>query len=260
MSILVILPACTNVKNSAAEVNKLQLEQSADTTELRKETEHFQFYCAESDAECLKDLAETLEGNYSRITSDLNADLGFKVKVYLYKDINTFHKAIGQIDAPDWVVGAAFGNDIQMVSPLRPGRIHNYDSLIKVVVHEFTHVVIKNISSPEVIIPQWLNEGVATYEAKQTDQLYGIGKLIRLDRIPSIETLESNSSYDAMSDNKLYQFSYTLAEFIINKYGIEKLNNFIRSPSDYSGILGVDNNDFEQAWKDYLKVKYISYE
>lgn len=258
MCILVILPACTNVRTDVTEASKSQVEQSDDTIGLRKETEHFQFYCIESDAECLEDLAETLEENYSKITTDLKVDLDFKVKVHVYKDIDTFHKSTGRSDAPDWVVGAAYGNDIQMVSPLNPGGTHNYDSLIKVVVHEFTHVVINNIASSGLMVPLWLHDGVAMYEAKQTDQLYEVGKWVKSNRIPSLDALESYGSYDTMSDNKVYPFSYTLVEYIINEYGIEKLNNLIRSPSDYSGAFKVDKNEFEQAWKVYLKEKYGS--
>jgi hypothetical protein len=259
ISILVILPACTNVSTDVAEVNKSQVGQSDDTIELRNETEHFQFYCVQSDAECLEDLAEALEENYSNITTDLKVDLDFKVKVHVYKDIDTFHKYTGRTDAPDWVVGTAYGNGIEMVSPLNPGGTHNYDSLIKVVVHEFTHVLINNITSSGIMVPLWLHEGVATYEAKQTDQLYELGKWVKRNKIPSLDTLESYSSYDTMSENKLYPFSYTIVEYIIDEYGIEKLNDFIRSPSEYSDAFGVNKNEFEQAWKEYLKEKYESY-
>lgn len=260
MFTMVILSACTNAKTDAIVVNKSQVEESDDLIKLRKETEHFQFYCVESDAECLEDFAETLEENYFKITTDLKADLDFKVKVHVYKDIDTFHKSTGRTDAPDWVVGTAYGNGIQMVSPLNPGGIHSYESLIKVVVHEFTHVVINNIASPGLMVPLWLHEGVAMYEAKQTDQLYEVGKWVKRNMIPQLDSLESYGTYDTMSENKVYPFSYTLIEYIINEYGIEKLNEFIRSPSDYNNAFGVDKDEFEQAWKDYLSEKHKSWE
>lgn len=256
MCIMAILTACTNAEIDSAVINKSQEEQSDGSVELRKETGHFEFYCVESDEECLEDLAEALEENYLRITTELENDLDFKVKVHVYKDIDTFHKAIGQSAAPNWVVGAAYGNGIQMVSPLNPGGSHDYQSLIQVVVHEFTHVVINNTVQPGTIVPMWLHEGVAMYEAKQRNQLYKAGKWVKRNKIPSIDTLESYSSYESMDDNQIYPFSYTLVEYIINEYGIEKLNMFIRSPSDYSSAFGVDKDEFEQDWKDYLKRKY----
>ena len=253
---MAILSACTNTEIASEVIGKPQEEQSDESIELRKETGHFEFYCVESDEECLGDLAEALEENYLRITTELKADLDFKIKVNVYKDIDTFHKAIGQPGAPNWIVGTAYRNGIQMVSPLNPGGSHDYQSLIKVIVHEFTHVVINNTVQSGVIVPMWLNEGIAMYQAKQTDQLYGVEKWIKRDKVPSIDTLESYSSYESMEDNRIYQFSYTLVEYIISEYRIEKLNMFIRSPSDYNSAFGVDKEEFEQAWKDYLKRKY----
>lgn len=256
MCIMVILSACNNVNTASEVINESQGKQSDELIELRKKTEHFEFYCFESDEECLEDLAQALEENYLRITTELKADLDFKVKAHVYKDIDTFHKVMGQPDAPSWVAGAAYGNGIQMVSPLNPGGSHDYQSLIQVVVHEFTHVVINNTVQPGTIVPMWLHEGVAMYEAKQTNQLYEVGKWVKRDKVPSMDTLESYGSYESMDDNRIYPFSYTLVEYIINEYGIEKLNSFIRSPSDYSSAFGVDKDEFEQAWKDYLKRKY----
>ena len=256
MCIMAILSACTNAEIDSEVLGKPQEEQSDESIELRKETGHFEFYCVESDEECLEDLAEALEENYLRITTELENDLDFKVKVHVYKDIDTFHKAVGQPDAPSWVVGTAYGNSIKMVSPLNPGGSHDYQSLIQVVVHEFTHVVINNTVQSGVTVPMWLHEGVAMYEAKQTNQLYEVGKWVKLDKIPSIDTLESYGSYKSMEDNRIYPFSYTLVEYVISEHGIEKLNIFIRSPSDYSSAFGVYKDEFEQAWKDYLKRKY----
>lgn len=114
LCIIAVLSACSNISNDSVEASKPQVEQSNESIELRKETEHFEFYCIKSDAECLEDLAGALEGNYSRITTDLNADLDFKVKVHVYKGIDAFHKAIGRTDAPSWVAGVYYENGIKM--------------------------------------------------------------------------------------------------------------------------------------------------
>lgn len=117
-----------------------------------------------------------------------------------------------------------------MVSPLNPGGVHSYDTLIKVAVHEFTHFIMKSITSSGVTFPVWLHEGVATYEARQTELLNDMGKWVKRNSIPSLSTLESPGSLEGLADNNLYPFSYTLVEYIINEYGIEKLNAFIRAP------------------------------
>lgn len=104
---------------------------SDETMELRKETAHFGYYCRKADTRCLKDLAGSLEQNYVRITSDLEYEPDYKVKVYIYKDIKTFHQAIKMPFAPDWVIGSAVGNTVKMVSPINPGKVHNYAHLCR---------------------------------------------------------------------------------------------------------------------------------
>lgn len=151
LCIIVTLSACNNTNTDSTVINKSQVKESDDLIELRKETEHFEFYCVESDVECLEDLAGTLEENYTKITTDLKTDLDFKVKVHVYKDIDTFHKATGLNDSPAWGVGIALGNGIQIVSPLNPGPKHSYQTMIQVVVHEFTHVEINNIAQSWMI-------------------------------------------------------------------------------------------------------------
>lgn len=249
LTIITILAACSGTEIEAAEAGKKQADEPIEAIALRKETEHFEFYCTEEDEKCLEDLASALEENYERITTDLQAELDFKVKGHIYKDIDTFHEATGMTGAPAWGVGSAFGNGIQMVSPLNPGPKHSRQSLMQVVVHEFTHVVISNITA---MPPLWVHEGVAAYEAKQTQVLNGIEQLIRNDKVPSLEVMESYTTPELMEKNKVYPFSYTLVEYVINKYGLESLNAFIRSNSDYKGSFGVDKSEFEQGWNEYL--------
>lgn len=52
-----------------------------------------------------------------------------------------------------------------MVSPYVDKSKEDY--MIKVAIHEFTHVLVRKINKEGV--PIWLNEGIATFEANQMD-------------------------------------------------------------------------------------------
>lgn len=52
---------------------------------------------------------------------------------------------------------------------------------------------------------------------------------------------------------KGFQLSYTAVEFLIKEYGIEALNQLIRNPSDFQGILHCSESELYEEWVDYLK-------
>jgi hypothetical protein len=66
-----------------------------------------------------------------------------------------------------------------------------YSDFLKVIVHEFTHIVEYNINSDVNGIPKWLDEGVAVFEAGQdsgTNQVLNEAKLD--DKFPNLKDLE----------------------------------------------------------------------
>lgn len=227
---------------------------SAGSLELKVESKHFIVSCSMADEKCIKDVLNTFESNYDRVTGDLKCKLNEKVKVNIYPDINAFHKAIGNPNAPDWLVGTANGGIIRMVSPLNPGKVHNYSSMIKVVVHEFTHIVQGKISNHLYDMPLWLSEGTAVYEAGQIDNSLRrfVSNGIKNSTVPSLDDMNSNK----FSDIGGYQYSYTVVEFIVKNYGYDRLIDLIKSPDDFKDILGISKEEFEKQWKDYLNKNY----
>ena len=222
---------------------------------LQTESENFIFYAYDEDKSCLNGLESALESNYDRITSDLQVTMDHKITIEIYPDLDMFHSAIDEPEAEGWIVGAYMNGTIKMVSPLHPGNEHTYDSLMKVVVHEFTHVLVSELSPSSYDIPIWLNEGVAVYEAGQfsNDAETLIRDLIKHDTIPTLDDL-NNSNFGELYG---YQLSYTTVEYIVAEYGYASLVALIENPSDMQSILGMDMTQFETAWKNYLTKHYM---
>lgn len=212
------------------------------------ESNHFKFYSKEQDKECLKDLSSVLEDNYTRITNDLHTPLNKKVDIYIYSDLSTYHKAIDQPDAPSWVVGNAVwgSNAIQMVNPLNAdGR--PYSDFMKVIVHEFTHVVVRNINSDVKGIPIWLNEGVAVLEAEQNSGVHQVLLNSKsTEKFPTLKDLEIDPI--TFGKDNGYEFSYSIVDYINKTYGYEKLIALIKAPSKFNNILGVSKDNFQRNW------------
>ncbi len=221
------------------------------TIKLRQESDHFIFYSTKADKESLYDLEENLESNYERISKDLQVTLDEKIKVTIYPNISDFHKAIGMMAAEDWLVGVARNNEILMVSPLNPGSIHTYESLMKVIVHEYTHILVGNINSNTDI---YLNEGIAVVESNQIDNntKYYLKEVAKANKLPSIDEMKNN--YGKLEQP--YLLSGGFVEFIVNKYGYDKMIDLIKNPEDIENVIGSTKEEIIEKWNEYILSNY----
>ena len=123
------------LKSVAAEEIEVSKPNKNIKYNLQFSNEYFNFYLEDKDTSVITNLAKTLNANYVQLTTIMKAKFSEKIDVIIYPDINSFHKAINLESAPDWVVGAAGKNELKMVSPINPGTVHNYESLMKAIVH-----------------------------------------------------------------------------------------------------------------------------
>lgn len=198
---------------------------------------------------CLKDLSDVLDENYIRVLNDLRTPpLHNKVDILIYANLNTYHKASYQPNAPTWVIAnSVLGKDaIQMVNPLH-GDGRSYDEYMKAIVHEFTHIIVMRYINSTSNIPIWLNEGIASYEAKQDDDagpLVSTAKL--MNTLPTLKELETNNY--TFGNNNGYQFSYSIIEYIVKVYGYDKVVALVKSPAMFEKIIGMSKQDFQKVW------------
>lgn len=231
--------------------------QNNDSLNLAKESQHFDYYSTYGDIKVLDSLAITLENNYSRITNHLGIQIDKKIKVKVFPNIQAFHAAINLPDAPDWVVGGTLNTDeIMMVSPLNPGSVHTYESLMQVIVHEFTHIAVYYAHGDKGVtgLPRWLNEGYAQYEAGQVNE--HIRKIVELSVIaktPPTWTQLDTVSFMEFGNMNGYGLSVTIVEFLVVTYGIDKLVLLIKEPENFEIIYGLSEYTLEKQWIQFLK-------
>ena len=234
--------------------------QNNDSLYLAKESQHFDLYSTKSDIKVLDSLAITLENNYSRITNHLGIQIDKKINVKIFPDIKTYHVAINQPDAPDWVVGSLTEEEIMMVSPLNPGSVHTYKSLMQIVVHEFVHIAVYYARGDKGMteLPRWLNEGYAQYEAGQINEyIRKSAKSSLIKKVPP--TLSQMDTVSAIKFGYMngYALSVTIVEFLVNTYGIDKLVLLIKEPKNIETIYGLSKDALEKQWIQYLKHEQI---
>lgn len=220
------------------------VEESYPSLDLRKETAHFTFAYSESDRESIDTVIQALEENYERVTTNLQTIPAEKCRVSVYPDMNSLHKTLQ--NPISRITGFTDGpNSIKIMSP----NSYNYPFMLPV--HEFTHVVIQNLNPNDRMIPAYLNEGTAAYEA---DQEQGVAATIiphlRDSTLPSIEALTKMTDEDG-----LYQYGYAFVRYIVEEYGYGKLVELLKNP-DISSVFGISEEEFHKNWVEFLVTIY----
>lgn len=192
-------------------------------------------------------LVKELILNRKIIEHSLNRSTNEVINLYIYPSIISFHvKRFGTVVGillPEWIIGDNTSNDILIVSPLRPGKQHSYESIIKACVHEYVHVLSYRIN-PE--IDKWLKEGLAVYLSGQKPQK-GLLSTISSSDFSNINGLR-------FADIGGYQLSYYLVEYITINYGFNKVIELVITGSDYNKVFNKDKRVIFNEWMKYLSV------
>lgn len=226
--------------------------------DLYKESKHFIVHYTDADKACIDKVSEVLESSYNRITTTYNKKLDEKLTVEIYSEHKELRIALGFPNAPEWIRGGIGVGKILIASPLNPPPGSNYNNVVNTAVHEFVHKVIDKINP---YTPRWLNEGIASFEAKDNSENW-IRKTVKsgldADEIPTFDDLDTGSDFETFFKRNGYQFSYTMIEFIISEYGYEKLIEFIKSPTDFEGVFEVSKDQLHGQWVRYIKYNYLA--
>jgi len=232
-------------------------------TELR--TDHFIISYQGIYKEEAQDIADNLEENYDRIRTDLNDPDHDTIRVFVYPTQADFNKGTGLLNSN--ANGTSRGpkefhflwtNWFNSIFPNDP---------IKTAIHEFTHCVQLNILIKKAQVelangdkdqfdklfedkfvnkyPQWFWEAICDYEAGIVNSMsvkYGMRKHLSLK--------------DLNKSNQIYNVGYTIIEYIVEKWGKDKLPILITSYVDINAVLGVSESDFEKGWADFVDEKY----
>ncbi len=224
-----------------------------DRFECKCSSEHFNISYNLSDEKAVTDIQKYLEENYERITTNLKQPLDSPVEVKIYSDLTSFHEAVKvhsnffwfTSKVPHWVVGTTNGSVIRIVSPLNPGDSgHDYDAILKVAVHEFTHVIASKINRIERSFV--LSEGIATYEAGQRDL-----NSASPDILPS--SIEEMFAWNESNEpHKMYTCGGSFVAFIVENYGYNKFIELYKR--DYTrNVFDDDIREIYNQWINKIK-------
>jgi hypothetical protein len=131
-------------------------------------TKHFKIFHSSLDDRNIKEIADSLEVNYTRIITSLRSRELSVVSIYFYSDAANFRDGVKSWarNLPSWTTGLTRGDSaIHIISPDAPNQ--DYNEMIKSTIHEFAHCVSRYINNTIANNPRWLWEAIAIYESNQ---------------------------------------------------------------------------------------------
>ena len=241
-----------------------------DTLPFYKESDHFRLYCLENDQNASDEILNVLKNNYARIAGDFQDDLEGQLPIEIYPSIQAFHERMGRPNSGDWFVALSNGKDLPhlkagmyMVSPGNPGSVHNQNSMHLAAIHELTHFFIFKKAQSD--LPVWMHEGIANYEAGKfgtntadfkAKSIHHMAHVADTKGIPTLSMLSTPDS-DVFCEIGGYAFSYTLIEFVVQKWDFETLLKLIQRFDRFEDIIGVTKESFESEWREFVTDRYL---
>jgi hypothetical protein len=218
-------------------------------------TNHFKIFYTKFDDKSIKEIADSLENNYTRIITNLQTQELPVVSIHFYADAAGYREGVKRWirNLPTWAIGNAFGDSaVHMVSPNSPDVHQDYDyqEMIRNTIHEFAHCVSLHINKTIANKPRWLWESVAIYESKQTSDPQRLTYLVN-QKPPTLSELNSWANPDY-----LYEVGYFIAEYLAESKGNAVLNSLIKNNGNIQQTLKVDDEEFTRQWFAFVKKKY----
>lgn len=218
-------------------------------------SEHFTFRYPPIDRATISDTSVRLEAQRERVLQNMAVDTMPRVVVTFYADHAALEAATVAAAGvvPPWAYGLVTAEDqIHCMSP-NLAEWGPYDARMSDLTHEFAHAVTLRLNARAANRPRWLWESVALYEAGQFVNPRGLGYL-QTAGSPSLAALND------VSDLRIYQLGFTIAEFIVSAWGRESLRLLIMNNGDIPTALGVPAAVFESRWGAFLQTRYLANE
>lgn len=185
--------------------------------------------------------ASKIKKDIQKILQDLS--ILFSVSIHnitirIHENRLSFNKQLNK-ETPDWLVANASNNkEIDILSPIsmKNESSHKSSEFLQIIKHEISHLFVEEISKGSAV-PKWLNEGLASYIAKQNrnkiENIYIDDKFSK--KLATPKGWNDNINYNA------YNISSFFVSYLIKKYSFEKILKLISSLNKNYDYVGFKN-------------------
>jgi hypothetical protein len=182
------------------------------------------------------------------------------VDLYLYGDSDEMRQAV--FYKPDWTGGVAYPENSIAIIGIAPGD-EAWGK--RAIAHEITHILVDTYGfSCLGSRPTWLDEGLAVLmEGGPTGaEQAQFQAAVHDDDLIALSSLDASFSKDDYTVSLAYTESYSVVNFLVTRYGREKLLDMISLLRDgaatqpaLQSVYGLDEVDLENAWRAQVGAK-----
>lgn len=209
------------------------------------------------------EIAAATQDGLSRLADFAGAKLTKPVKLYIYASTQDLQGAL--IFPQEWTGGVTYTSYRTIAIGIAP------NNLIwgkRAITHELTHLVIGEMTfNPYNGLPPWLDEGLAMYNEGLLEVNFSsaLVQAVKGNSLISVRSLASPFSAYPDKATLSYAESYSLVEFLVTKYGQDKMFNLLntfREGSTYDNALlkvyGFDMDGLDRLWRVYVAGQFQS--
>ncbi len=219
--------------------------------------EHLRVHWYEGNQAFAADLAKAAADGlvFNETQSGLKAE--DPIDLYIYASTDDLKEAI--LYEPSWTGGQAFPDQNIVILGISASDL---DWGRDAIVHELTHVLVGHLTfSCLGDVPTWLNEGLAVYSEGELDSASErqLEDAIRDDSLLTVRSLSSGFSEVADKAYLSYSQSYSIAKFLIETHGQERMTGLLLSLRDGLTIdealmqtYGFNVDGLDAAWRESI--------
>ena len=148
-------------------------------------------------------------------------------------------------EAPEWSAGQYDG---KIRVPL-PGQQFDQPTVTRILYHEYTHAVVYDLTNG--LLPTWLNEGLAEYEAWKQDEppWTSLRQALGQGRLLSWQALSASFSASATTTQAglAYEQAHHIVRYLVERYRFWRIKRLLKAVKE--------GTPFEQALQAEFRVK-----
>lgn len=211
----------------------------------------------EGDQAFAQRLMQAAQGALTRLAQDTGTRLERPVQLYIYASSEALRGA--RVFPQEWEGGVAFPDHGIIAIGISLGNLAWGETTVA---HELSHVVTYQMTlNCYGDLPTWLDEGLATYaEGEPEPNLKArLQRAISQDQLHSVKSLSSSFPAQAEAANLAYAQSYSLVDFLIRRYGQEKMLSLLAAFKEgltydeaLQKVYGWDRDGLDREWRQSL--------
>jgi hypothetical protein len=221
-------------------------------------TDQVTVYAYNGDDGFNQSILESAQSTIDKLQTDFTVERSRGIRLWVYSAKADFQGSQAP-NSQDWIAGTAYP-ELQVILAVLPTG--NQSEVGRIVPHEISHqVLFQATQNPFNVPPTWFDEGlaVAVQDGGNEDFPELVQRAAEDGRLFSVRSLTSEFPYDPADATLAYAESYSIVQFIIDRWGNEGIAAVLDAykmgvshDEAFVTALGVDMTELDRLWKESL--------